>query len=73
MEHLVVYVASATRVLDGLMQGPGDYLFVGFAFAFARCHKRPAHEIPALVLPAGCTPNPRVDPDPPPFEERPDP
>jgi hypothetical protein len=81
MEHPVVYVARATKFLDSLIQENGDYLFVGFVFLsllvivwmLARRRKRPVHEIPVVILPLGNAPRREPDPEPPPFEDHPDP
>ena len=81
MKHPVEIVARATKFLDRLIQDYGDYLFVGFVFVslifiawiFARRRKRPAHEVPVVILPLGNAPRREPDPEPPPFEEHPDP
>lgn len=81
MEHPVEYVARATRYLDSLIHEQGDYLFGGLVFLcllgigwmFARRRKPPVHEIPVVILPLGNAPRREPDPEPPLFEEHPDP
>ena len=81
MEHAVVYVARVTKFLDRLIQEHGDYLFVGFGFLglliiawiVLRHRKRPVHEVPVVILPLGDAPRREPDPEPPLFEEHPDP
>ena len=81
MEHPVSYVARVTRFLDYLIQEHGDYLFVGLVFLclliiawiVVRRRKGPVHEVPVVILPLGHAPQREPDPEPPPFEEHPDP
>ena len=81
MKHPVEIVARATKFLDRLIQDYGDYLFVGLVFVslvfiawiFARRSYRPAHDVPFVILPLGNAPRREPDPEPPPFEEHPDP
>lgn len=81
MKHPVEIVARITKFLDHLIRDYGDYLFVGFVFlslltiAWIVTHrrKRPVHDVPVVILPLGNAPLREPDPEPPPFEEHPDP
>ena len=81
MEHPVSYVARVTKFLDRVIQEHGEYLFVGFVFLclviiawiIMRRRKRPVHDVPVVILPLSNPPRREPDPEPPLFEEHPDP
>jgi hypothetical protein len=81
MEHPVLYFARFTRFLDRLIRDYGDYLFLGFfllcvlviLWIVVRRRKRPVREVPVVILPLGNAPSLEPDPQPPPFEDHPDP
>jgi hypothetical protein len=64
-----------------MIQEHGDYLFVGFVFLglliitwiIVRRSRTTVHDIPVVILPLDNPPRREPDPEPPPFEDHPDP
>jgi hypothetical protein len=81
MEHSEVHGACVANLLDHLIQVPAEPLFVGFVLLclllitgmFVRRRPLPVTGIPVMILQLGRAPRCESDPEPPPFEEHPDP